>query len=72
MTGSSRDQYGIEFGAESKLSSTVKLSGGIALGEYVYTNNPNLYLTSDDITGIADYGTAYIENYKVPGTPQRG
>ncbi|MEL0009500.1 MAG: TonB-dependent receptor [Flammeovirgaceae bacterium] len=72
MTGSSRDHYGIEFGVESKLSSTVKLSGGVALGEYVYTNNPNLYLTSDDITGIADYGTAYIENYKVPGTPQRG
>lgn len=72
MTGSSRDHYGIEFGVESKLSSTVKLSGGVALGEYVYTNNPNLYLTSDDITGIANYGTAYIENYKVPGTPQRG
>ena len=72
MTGSSRDHYGIEFGVESKISSTVKLSGGVALGEYVYTNNPNLYLTSDDITGIADYGTAYIKNYKVPGTPQRG
>ena len=72
MTGSSRDHYGIEFGIESKISSTVKASGGVAFGEYVYTNNPNLYLTSDDITGTADYGTAYIKNYKVPGTPQRG
>ncbi len=72
MTGSSRDHYGIEFGLESKISSTLKASAGVALGEYVYTNNPNLYLTSDDIRGTADYGTTYIENYKVPGTPQRG
>ena len=72
MTGSSRDHYGIEFGVESKISSTLKASAGVALGEYVYTNNPNLYLTSDDIRGTADYGTTYIENYKVPGTPQRG
>ena len=72
MTGSSRDHYGIEFGIESKISSTLKASGGVAFGEYVYTNNPNLYLTSDDITGTADYGTAYIKNYKVPGTPHRG
>ena len=72
MTGSSRDHYGIEFGIESKISSTLKASAGVALGEYVYTNNPNLYLTSDDIRGTADYGTTYIENYKVPGTPQRG
>ena len=72
MTGSSRDHYGIEFGVESKISSTLKASAGVALGEYVYTNNPNLFLTSDDIRGAADYGTTYIENYKVPGTPQRG
>ena len=40
MMVSSRDHYGIEFGIESKISSTVKASGGVAFGEYVYTNNP--------------------------------
>ncbi len=72
MTGSSREHYGLEFGAESQITPTIKLTGAVALGEYVYTNNPTLFLTSDDIRGYADYGTTYIENYKVPGTPQRG
>ena len=31
-----------------------------------------MYLTSDDINGVASYGTSYIKNYKVPGTPHRG
>ena len=72
MSGTSREHYGLEFGAESNITSTIKLSSGVAFGEYVYTENPNLYLTSDDINGVANYGTSYIKNYKVPGTPHRG
>ena len=72
MSGSNRDHYGLELGIESQLTSTLKMTSGVAFGEYIYTNNPNLYLTSDDISGVADYGTTYIKNYKVPGTPQRG
>ena len=72
MSGTHRDHYGLEFGAESNITSTIKLSSGVAFGEYIYTKNPNLYLTSDDINGVVDYGTSFMKNYKVPGTPQRG
>ena len=71
MNGSNRNHYGLEFGIESQLTSTIKATSAVAYGEYVYSNNPNLYLTSDDINGVANYGTTYIKNYKVPGTPQR-
>ena len=71
MNGSNRNHYGLEFGIESQLTSTIKATSAVAYGEYVYSNYPNLYLTSDDINGVANYGSTYIKNYKVPGTPQR-
>ena len=34
MGGTHRDHYGLEFGAESNITSTIKLSSGVAFGEY--------------------------------------
>lgn len=65
---------GGELGAEIKVTPTLSINAVASYGEYVYTNNPNVYYTSDRVDEglIQDLGPAYIKNYKVAGTPQQG
>ncbi len=71
LSGIDKQHLGIELGIESQITSTIKLKGAAALGEYTYVNNPALYLTSDDFNAAVDYGTSYIKHYKIAGGPQR-
>ncbi|MDT0645622.1 carboxypeptidase-like regulatory domain-containing protein [Zunongwangia sp. F260] len=71
LTGISKEHLGIELGAESQITSTIKLKAAAALGQYIYANNPNLYLTSSSFDDAVNYGTSYLKNYHIPGGPQR-
>jgi len=79
VTGLNTQSMGIEFGAEAQVTPTIKVKGALALGESIYTNNPNVYLGSDDFIGqlgvleggIKDLGEATLKDYKVAGGPQR-
>jgi len=79
VTGLDTQSMGIEFGAEAQVTPTIKVKGALALGESVYTNNPNVYLGSDDFIGqlgvleggIKNLGEATLKDYKVAGGPQR-
>lgn len=62
---------GGELGVEAQVTETLKLKAAAAVGEFTYKNNPILYLTSDDFTGIMDYGKALLKNYRLAGGPQR-
>ena len=66
-----RRRIGIEGGMEIQLLSTFKLKASGSLGEYIYSNNPKLALTSEDFTETFEPGKAYLKNYKIPGGPQR-
>jgi len=85
-TGINKRNIGVEFGAEAQVTPTIKLKGALALGEAIYTNNPNVYLSSDDflddptttiddntseLNGVKEYGEASLKDYKVAGGPQR-
>jgi hypothetical protein len=70
LSGVERRNMGIEFGAEVQLTPTVKIKGAAAIGENVYNNNPNIYLTSDDFIGELDLGVSNLKNYKIAGGPQ--
>jgi len=77
-TGVDKRNMGIEFGAEAQVTPTIKLKGAVSFGESVYTNNPNVYLSSDDfidepeaVNGVIPYGEASFKDYKVAGGPQR-
>lgn len=48
MNGIDTQHIGAELGIEYQVTSTLKLKGAASYGEYTYTNNPNLYLTSQD------------------------
>ncbi|MDR2121544.1 MAG: carboxypeptidase regulatory-like domain-containing protein [Flavobacteriaceae bacterium] len=72
LTGVEKDYLGAEFGIDWKISPTLTLSGIAAVGQYTYADNPNLYILSDASPGLHDYGKAYIKDYKITGTPQKG
>ncbi len=66
-------QYlGGELGIEYKPTSTLTISGIASIGQYTYRNNPNLYLSVDDVAqqGVYNFGTSYLKNYKVGNGPQ--
>ncbi|MDT0648598.1 TonB-dependent receptor [Autumnicola edwardsiae] len=71
LTGIDKQHLGVEFGAESQLTSTIKLKAAAAVGQYMYANNPKLYLTSSSFEDAVDYGESYLKNYRISGGPQR-
>jgi len=73
MTNIERRNAGMELGLEVQVTPTIKLKGAAAFGQNVYTNNPDLYLTSDDFAGeqlsFGD-GTTSLKDYHVAGGPE--
>ncbi|MEC4113666.1 carboxypeptidase-like regulatory domain-containing protein [Myroides pelagicus] len=70
LTGVNKRNLGIEFGAEYKISQTVKATAAAAIGQSFYTNNPKIRLNSDNVAKTFDYGTSYLENVKLGNGPQ--
>lgn len=78
LTGIGQRNIGLEFGVERDITSTIKLKGVAALGQFVYQNNPNLYLTSDDantsvfnqVFRSKNY-TSLLNSYRLANGPQR-
>ena len=77
-TGVEKQNMGIEFGAEAQVTSTIKLKAAVSLAESIYSDNPNVYLSSDDFindpsatNGVIPYGEASFKDYHVAGGPQR-
>jgi hypothetical protein len=83
LTGVDKLHFGAEFGIEAQVTSTLKLKGAANIGQYTYTNNPNLALSTDvsssdefinsgfdAVTGVKDYGVSSLKNYKVASGPQ--
>ncbi len=73
LTNVERRNVGVELGVEAQVTPTVKLKAAASVGQNLYTNNPDLYLTSDDFDGPLRFGdgTSKLENYHVAGGPER-
>ncbi len=71
LSGIDKQHVGLEFGVESQITTTIKLKAAAALGQFTYSSNPNLYLTSDNFEEAVNYGTCYLKNYRIAGGPQR-
>ena len=62
---------GAELSFEYQIIPAVKLIAVGSLGQFTYNNNPQLYLQSESlIDESSDFGTAYLKDYRVSGTPQ--
>lgn len=68
---------GLEFGFEYPITSTLKVTGAAAYGEYIYDNNPDVSLNIDNLASatntkpVINYGEAKLKNYKQSGMPQQ-
>ena len=60
---------GLEFGFEANVFPAFTLKGAASIGRHLYTNNPSVYLTSDDF-GYLDFGTAKMKNLRIANGPQ--
>lgn len=76
MSNVNKRNMGLELGADVKLSSTLSIQGLASIGDYFYTNNPDLYLSMDNEAAITNgnafnyRGKTHIRNYKQGGSPQ--
>lgn len=72
-TGINTRSMGAELGIEAQLTPTFKVKAAGSFGENIFTNNPNLYITSDDFQGNLTFGdgTAKLENLHVAAGPER-
>ena len=73
VTGVDKLHMGVEFSAIYHATSTINILAGGSFGQFTYSNNPHLYLQSESFLELdSDFGTAYLKDYRVSGTPQRG
>lgn len=70
LTDIDKQHFGMEIGAEAQVTSTFKLKSAVAIGQFIYNNDPKLKLTSDSFTEAQDYGHANLKNYRIAGGPQ--
>ena len=77
-----RRNIGAEFGIEAQVTPTIKLKAAGSIGQYVYTNNPDIYLTSDDfvpntnqVNSLGEVrfgnGKTNLKDYHVAGGPEK-
>ena len=73
LTNVDRRHIGGELGIEAQVTPTIKLKGAASVGQYIFTNNPDMYLSGDDFEEDLTYGDGktYLENYHVAGGPER-
>lgn len=72
ITGVDKTNMGAELSFEYQVLPTVKLLAAGSVGQFTYDNNPQLYLISETFTDLnSNFGTAYLKNYHISGTPQR-
>lgn len=62
--------YGGEFGFESKLTTTLSLTGAAAVGRYYYDSRQNAAITLDNSAAELDKDLIFSENFRVGSTPQ--
>ena len=75
-----KEYKGVEFGLQTNISSTIKLSTVAGIGDFRITNNPNLSLQVEDtleantlgaINGVLPTETVFLKNLKIASGPQQ-
>ncbi|WP_026932758.1 carboxypeptidase-like regulatory domain-containing protein [Christiangramia echinicola] len=60
---------GLEFGSEYQVTTTLKVKAVASLGQFIFANNPSLYLSSASFS--KDFGKSNLKDYYLAGGPQR-
>lgn len=68
-TGVNSRNLGVEFGIEAQVTPTIKLKAAGSWAQSVYTNNPDLYLTSEDFSESSFHGSQRVFAEQNEGAP---
>ncbi|MFL0353359.1 TonB-dependent receptor [Xanthomarina sp. GH4-25] len=76
LYGIDKQHIGAELGIQAQVTPTILLKGVASIGQYTYSNNPNLYLTSSSFSENGELGrtptyTSNLKDYKIAGGPQQ-
>lgn len=74
VTGINKRNKGVEAGIEYQITPTIKLTGVAAIGDYTYTNNPNVMMFDDSnifAENGEDFGESNYAGLKQAGMPQK-
>lgn len=72
VSGIETRSMGGELGIEAQVTPTIKLKVAASVGQHIYTNNPKMYLSSEDFEQLSfGDGTTKLESYHVAGGPER-
>ena len=71
MTGLETERTGLEFGISIPLHPTFKLKGAAAIGQYVYSTNPSVYLAANTFDEPLSLGVSNLKNYHLSNGPQQ-
>src|SRR5699024_1109299 len=65
-TGINKRNLGVEFGIEAEITPTITVRAAGSFGQSVYTNNPHLYLQSEDFNTSLLHGSQlqYAQDHK--------
>jgi hypothetical protein len=69
-TGIGTLSLGSELGIQFTITDGLKLKGAAAVGAAYFSENPEMYLTSDDLEKPVFYGPASLKGYRIPNGPQ--
>lgn len=73
-SGINRRNIGLEYGIEYQITPTINLKAAGSIGQYTFTNNPDLYLTGQDFPGreisFGD-GKSQMKDVRAPLGPQQ-
>ena len=70
MAGINKENYGIEFGAEAKLTSSLSINAIASVGQYLHVSNPSITITKDNSSEILSMEEVWIRYFRTGGTPQ--
>jgi len=72
LTNVNRRNFGGELGIEAQITPTIKLKGAASMGQFTFTNNPDVYYSSDLYTNLTyGDGTTNLKDIKVSSGPER-
>lgn len=63
--------YGVELGLDAAMNSYLNITSAVSIGKYLYSNRPDIVVTSDNTANILSKQTIFWKNFHVPGTPQK-
>jgi hypothetical protein len=70
MTGINKEHYGLEYGAEFKLSSTITINTVASLNQFIWTKNPEIIITQDNNSEILSTDEVWVKYFRASGSPQ--